>query len=269
LTIAGYLIAVAIDVLFPIALAIWVRRRFGVRWRYLAMGAVVFGVSQLLTRIPAMKLIEYFFLADVLTSSDTAMMVYLGVAAVTAGLFEEVGRYLGWKVLLKKLEKTFDGAVMYGVGHGGLESVLLVGGLAIVGMINALVLPGLDPESLGLPPDQVDQVYEAQRQIAQMPWWLPVMGGLERIFAMCVQISMSVLVVQCFVRGSIKWLWIAIGFHAFIDFTAVFAHQTFGESLGMTWGTVATEGVVAAMAIASLAIVFRLRPGGDPKNPAN
>jgi hypothetical protein len=80
---------------------------------------------------------------------------------------------------------------------------------------------------------------------------------------------MSVLVVQCFVRGSIRWLWIAIGYHAFIDFVAVFAVQTFSESLGTTWGTVATEGVVAVMAIASLAIIFRLRPAGDKKKPAN
>jgi uncharacterized membrane protein YhfC len=260
LTIAGYLIAIAIDVLFPIAVAIWVRKRFGVRWRYLAMGAVVFGVSQMVLRIPAMKLVEYF-IADTLTSSDTAMMIYLGIAAVTAGIFEEVGRFLGWKVLLKKLGKTFDGAVMYGVGHGGLESALLVGGMAVAGMIAALVIPGLDPESMGLPPDQVEQLVEAQQQIASMPWWLPILGGIERIFAMCVQIAMSVLVVQCFVRGSIKWLWIAIGYHAFIDFAAVFAHQTFGDSLGLTWGTVATEGVVAAMAFLSLGIILRLKPG--------
>ena len=262
MSIAGYLIALAIDVLFPVALAIWVRRRFGVRWRYLAMGAVVFGVSQMVIRIPAMKLVEYF-IADTLTSSETAMMIYLAIAAVTAGLFEEVGRFIGWKVLLRKLEKTFDGAVMYGVGHGGLESALLVGGMAVLGMINALVLPGLDPQSLGLPPEQVEQIVEAQRQIAEMPWWLPILGGAERIFAMCVQISMSVLVVQCFLRGSIKWLWIAIGYHAFIDFVAVFAHQTFSDSLGLTGGTLATEGVVAAMAIASLLMVLRLRPAPD------
>ncbi|MBW2278194.1 MAG: YhfC family intramembrane metalloprotease, partial [Deltaproteobacteria bacterium] len=121
-------------------------------------------------------------------------------------------------------------------------------------------VPGLDPDSMGLPADQVEQLYEAQQQLTTMPWWLPVLGGLERIFAMCVQISMAVLVVQCFVRGSIKWLWIAIGYHAFIDFVAVFAHQMFVDSRGMTWGTVATEGLVAMMAISSLGIILRLRP---------
>jgi len=262
LNIAGYLIAIAIDVLFPVALAIWVRRRFRVRWRYLAMGAVVFAISQMAIRIPAMKAIEYFLLADTLKSSDTAMMVYLAIAAITAGLFEEVGRYLGWKVLLKKVERSFEGAVMYGVGHGGLESALLIGGLAVAGMINAIVLPGLDPQSLGLPPEQVQQIVEAQRTFATMPWWLPVLGGVERIFAMIVQISMSVLVVQCFVRGSTAWLWIAVGYHAFVDFVAVFAHQTFGDSLGLTGATLATEGLVAVLGLLSLAIIWRLRPAG-------
>jgi uncharacterized membrane protein YhfC len=258
-TTLSFLVAIAIDVLFPVGLAIWVRRRFRISWRYLAMGAVVFAVSQLLTRIPAMKVLEYF-IADELKASEGLLLDYLVAAAVTAGLFEEVGRYLGWRWLLRKQDKSFGGAVMYGVGHGGLESALLVGGLAVIGLLGTFYVPGLEADALGLTPEQADELREAQHQLATMPAWLPLMGGIERVFAICVQISLSVLVVQCFVRGSIKWLFIAIGYHAFVDFVAVMAQYAFKDPLGPHMSTVATEGFVAVLAVLSLVLILRLRP---------
>ena len=165
-------------------------------------------------------------------------------------------------MLLKNKPRTFDGAVMYGIGHGGLESALLVGGMAAAGMVNALVLPGLDPHSMGLPPDQVEQIVAAREQIASMPPWLPLLGAFERVFALCVQICCSVLVVQCFVRGGLRWLWIAVGYHFAVDLAAVFGARALTDILGETAGMVAVEGVVAAFAAISLVIVFRLAPEG-------
>jgi len=42
--------------------------------------------------------------------------------------------------------KTWSKGVMYGIGHGGLESMLLIGGLALATLINMQVLAsgGLD-----------------------------------------------------------------------------------------------------------------------------
>jgi uncharacterized membrane protein YhfC len=55
LTIASYLIGIGIDIGFPLLLALWVRKKYGVRWKFLPSGALVFFVCQILTRVPAIE----------------------------------------------------------------------------------------------------------------------------------------------------------------------------------------------------------------------
>ena len=50
-----------------------------------------------------------------------------------------------------------------------------------------------------------------------------MLGAVERLFTIVVQISLAVIVVQGFIRKQKRWLWLAIGYHALIDAVAVFA----------------------------------------------
>ncbi|MFO8072360.1 MAG: YhfC family glutamic-type intramembrane protease [Polyangia bacterium] len=257
--IVSYSVAIAFDILMPVALVAWLRRRSGVGWCYLGAGALVFLVFQLLTRIPAMQLGQYL-LADDLRSSQGLTWLWLSAAALSAGLFEEVGRYLGWRVLLRRKTRSFDGALMYGAGHGGLESALLVAGMAAMGLVNALVLPGMDAASLGLSGQHAEQLREAQRQIAEMPGWMPLIGAFERVPAMLIHLSCSLIVLQCFTRGSLRWLWAAIGYHALVDLVGAGGAKALTESFGQTGGMLLVEGLVAILGLTSLAIILRLRP---------
>jgi len=151
---------------------------------------------------------------------------------------------------------------MYGVGHGGLESILLVGGLAIVGLVNAIVLSSMDVSQLPVTGDQLTQVRAAKAQIAAMPWWLPLVGGIERVFAMSIQVSLSVIVLQCFLRNGLKWLWIAIGYHTLVDLAAPLLNHFIGTGKGMGPGVLWVEAVVAIFALFSLLLTLRLR--GQP-----
>src|SRR5215467_9912701 len=56
--------------------------------------------------------------------------------ALSSGLFEEVGRYVGYRVFMGREEKTWSKAVMYGIGHGGAETILQNG----IGQIVPVVL---------------------------------------------------------------------------------------------------------------------------------
>jgi hypothetical protein len=62
-------------------------------------------------------------------------------------------------------------------------------------------------------------------------------------------------VLQVFLRGQSRWLWLAIFWHALLDAVSVYTVRT--------WGVYATEGIVAIFTILSLAILFALR-GEDP-----
>src|SRR5688572_6352228 len=58
----AWMVAVAAAALFgaayPVVAALFVSRRLGTGWRYVAQGAAVFLVFQVLTRIPAVQLLQ-------------------------------------------------------------------------------------------------------------------------------------------------------------------------------------------------------------------
>ena len=73
-------------------------------------------MSQLLTRIPLLGLLNNTVWFNMLSATNV-IMVYL-IVALTAGLFEECGRYFGIKLFLPKEELTWNDAFVFGLGHG-------------------------------------------------------------------------------------------------------------------------------------------------------
>jgi uncharacterized membrane protein YhfC len=147
--IAAMVAAIVFEVVLPLVLALVVRHRLGIGWRYFGYGALIFLLFQLVSRIPITLAIQAA-IAPQLQASRTLLVGWLAVAALSAGVFEEVGRYIGYRWLMKREEKTWPKAIMYGLGHGGLESMLFVAGLTLLTLINLLVLPSV----IGTLPDE-------------------------------------------------------------------------------------------------------------------
>jgi hypothetical protein len=90
-----------------------------------------------------------------------------------------------------------------------------------------------------------------------MPWYDALMGAFERVGALCLQVSMAVMVLQAFTRRNVLWLPAAILWHALVDAVAIFALPT--------WGAYIMEGFVAVLALGSVGLVFGLRtPDSEP-----
>ena len=171
---AGFLIslgiATAFEILLPLALALYVSRRLHVRWRYFWYGVAVFAAVQLFTRVPLVYVLNNV-LASQLKSSQTFLWTWLLMLALTAGLFEEVGRYFGYRIFMGKEEKTWPKGVMYGIGHGGLESIVLVGLLSwAFSLLNILVIQSLDITKL--PATQQATLHDQFATLAAQPAWL-------------------------------------------------------------------------------------------------
>jgi uncharacterized membrane protein YhfC len=250
--------AIIFNVLFPLVLAFIISRRLKVGWRYFWFGALVFFVCQLILRVPAVQVIQAF-ISPQLQASPALLWGWLFILALTAGLFEEVGRYLGYRIFMRSEEKTWNKAVMYGTGHGGLESMLLVAGLGALTLVNLFLIPTLNLSSL--PTEQQRQIVDQFAAIAAQPGWLPLLGAYERLCAITAQIALSVVVVQVFRRRQIRWLWIAVLAHFAFDFAAVGVAQGL-PLIGMSDATVialAAEGVVSIGALVALWTIFVLR----------
>jgi uncharacterized membrane protein YhfC len=251
--LATMAISLAFVVAYPLLLGFLAHRRLGVSWRYFLFGAAIFFVFQLLTRVPALQLLQPI-VAPYLRTSDVLLWTWFVFQALSAGVFEEVGRYVGYRVFMGRQDKTWSMAVMYGLGHGGLESMLLVGGTLLVTLINLLAIRLGGPESI--PPDQRDVAAQQIQSLASQPVWVPLLGAWERLWTVPIQVAFSVLVLQAFRRHNLAWLWLAIAAHALVDLISVGLSQLLGPSISTT---MIVEGAIAAFGVVAVWLIWRLR----------
>lgn len=251
---AASLTATIFEIALPIALIVIAHARLKVGWRYAGFGALIFFTFQIITRVPLIQILQYFLLPTI-KSSRPLLIAFLLFAALTAGIFEEVGRYLGYRWFMGHEEKTWAKGVMYGLGHGGLESAVLVAGLSGVTLLNVWLLTSTN---LGIvPAAQRATAISQLSALAAQPAWLPLLGGWERVCAITAHVMFSLVVLQVFRRGSLGWLWLAIGLHTLLDGVTVLIPQF--VHLGAVGNPLLVEGVVTLFAICSLWAIFALR----------
>jgi len=259
---SGWLLAdamsVAFMIVYPAVVAIWVHRELRVTWRYFGYGALIFFLFQLVTRVPAIQITQAA-LAPRLQSSAALRWGWLLVVALTAGLFEEVGRYVGYRWLMRGQDKTWPRGVMYGVGHGGLEA-WFTAFLAGTTLINLIVLSKTGLASL--PPAAQAQVAQSFAVLNAQPFWFPLLGAWERLWTLPVQVGLSVLVLQVFRKGSLRWLWLAILAHTIVDFTTLALSQV--TAIPAIPRTLLIEALVAVYGIIGLLTIRRFYDGSVP-----
>ena len=256
--VAGFLVALAIEIAFPLLVGAWLVRRFGLRWVVFIYGAVVFVVSQMLIRIPLVQVTQTA-IAPQLEADPLLLWAWIGVLVLTAGLFEETGRWLGYRWFFRRIPRTWANALLYGTGHAGAESILLVGLSVFSSLATYLALTqGAAPA----PPGQ-EATFETLRQtFADLPAWGPLLGGVERVLTLPFHVSAAVLVLQAFVRRNIAWLGLAILWHAFTNLAVVgLARWLQGLDEVPGWvGSVLPEAVLFIIALVSLGIILYFRP---------
>jgi uncharacterized membrane protein YhfC len=240
----------------PLVLGLFLARRLRVGWRLFVVGAVTFVGSQVLhlpfnTQVLSL-VIERLGLTEVQTGVPLAVVALL--YGLSAGVFEEVARYLVYRLQLKEVT-SWGQALMFGAGHGGVEAILL-GGLAAYALFQAVAYRGVDLNGL-VPPEQLELATAQLEAYWSAPWYSTVLGAVERAFTLCFHLSASLLVLKAITRKKPVWLVLAVGWHALVNAVTLFA---FG-----TWGAYVAEGLIGLMALFSLWIVFTLRKheGGD------
>lgn len=251
-------VAIVLVMLLPFLFGMIARKLLAVGWNFFWFGAIVFLVFQLLTRVPAVILLQVTVLGPLLRSSPTFTWIWLVLLAVTAGLFEEVGRYVGYRVLLRREAKTWSKAVMFGLGHEGLESLLLVGGQLLLMLVGLLLLAATSVNSL--PAAERPIIVQQIAAINAQPAWLPLLTVWERLWSFPLQVALAVLVLQVFLRHQLRWLFLAILVHALIDFVVVALPQAFGQT---TTITLLLEGILCGFGLLAVWISWRLREAGD------
>lgn len=148
------------------------------------------------------------------------------VAGLFPGLFEETGRFVAFKTILRK-RKNRETSISYGIGHGGIEVVVLLGLTYINYIIYALMInSGLMQTTINqmmeIAPEQVGQLEEIIVMMTTFSGITLLISVVERIFAVMFHIGASILVFYACKDKSKMWLYpLAIILHTLMDFIAV------------------------------------------------
>jgi uncharacterized membrane protein YhfC len=237
-------------IILPIVLGFWLTRKYKLSWKLFIAGAVTFIASQVL-HIPFLFGLTAMFKNGMLPSPSAAWTTLFNAVllGLLAGIFEESARYILYKFFLKKAN-TWNEGVLVGAGHGGIEAMLL-GVAGVFTLINMVALQNADLSTMGIPAEQLALAQQQVTAFWASPAYMGFIGLLERVFAVCLHLLLSSMVLYSVAYKKPVWFWIALLWHAFVDAAAVYLMPLIG-ALGV-------EGVVAVMALVSLGILFGLR----------
>ena len=169
----------------PLVLATMIQRRRRPGWGLFGIGAVTFVASQVL-HLPFNRLV----LGAGLLPQDTAVVANLLILSIflglSAGLFEEVFRYLAYRFWAKTARDWGQG-LMLGAGHGGIEAILL----GLLGGINWAVMLLVERGGLRavLPPETITAAQTQYAVLMDLPWTMTLFGALERVFALALHLA--------------------------------------------------------------------------------
>ena len=241
--VLAFLAAIALQIGLPTLASVWAVTRLKVGWAVFGYGVLTFAVVGLALMVP----LSSWYARSPAGASWVAARIGLVGALATLGLVtavaEQVARYLGFRLLFRDVRRTWRRAVVFGLGYGSLQSVYLAGLPAAIALANAIALPPIRPEGLGLTPQEAMSLRSAQQHIATMAGWLPLADGAESALMLGLQVGLSVLVVQAFLRASRVWLVYATGLHLAGEASVLLGEAYAQLLLGLLGLLVVTAGV--------------------------
>ena len=147
------------------------------------------------------------------------------VVALFPGVFEETGRLIAFKTVLRK-RKNRETSISYGIGHGCGEAMILLGityieYIVFAVMINLGTFQTVIDQATAQAPDQINKVYALAGQIASFSMASLGVALFERVFAVLFHIGASILVFYACKDKNKTWLYpLAIILHTAMDFIA-------------------------------------------------
>ena len=219
--VPSLIITVVLMIAVPIALFIYWRRKHkeqtNISW--LIAGALGFIVSARMLELG----VHYFcILADNPVSRfiNGSTAVYVLYGTIMAGVFEECGRYVVLKTIMKK-NRTRENAVLYGIGHGGIEILAVLLPAMVLYLVVAILFSAGDTENalktLNITEETAVAALPSVQTAASFDYGVMALNVIERLLAMFVHIGLTVIVYYGVVNSKKLCLPMAIVLHMLAD----------------------------------------------------
>ena len=213
-------IGAVIFLVVPIIIAIIWKKKKKAPFTTILIGAATF-----LLFVTVEKVIQNFFIMD-----TTPMDAFINARPVLwsftvgffPGLFEETGRLVAFKTLLKKRQQR-ETSISYGLGHGGVAEVsvimtyTMISYIAYAALINSGEIATVIEQVRELAPNQLSQIEELIRQLTGFSAMYLLVMIIQRVFAVMFHVGASIMVFYA-CKDKKFWLYpLAILIHTLID----------------------------------------------------
>ena len=237
-SIASMALSALIGIAIPAILYVIFRKK-GANHLPFWIGCITFVLFALVLE----QLAYFFFMKTALWTTIVGNVWLLAlVGGLFAGVFEETGRFVAFKTVLRKKRGNDVNGLMYGAGHGGVEAVILLSVSMVMNIIFSLQYNAGQSSALG--------GLDSAQALLNTPFWTFLVGAVERISAVAIHVALSVLVWFAAKNGKKFWLFpLAIFLHLLVDAVAVVLSRS-GVNVWIIEGAV----YVLAIAFVLLAI---------------
>ena len=220
-SIPSLIITIILMIAIPVAFFLYWRRKHKEQTNisYLIAGALGFVVS---ARVLELGVHYFCILADnpvsrFMKGSTPAYVLY---GTIMAGVFEECGRHIVLKYIMKK-NRTRENAVLYGIGHGGIEILAVLLPSMITYLVIAVLFSSGDVEhalsSLKITEETAAAALPSIQAAAAFDYAMMAMNVMERLLAMLLHIGLTVIVYYGVINAKKAYLPMAVLLHMLMD----------------------------------------------------
>ncbi len=248
----------AIGIILPVGAAIWWIRKYNEKVSTVLVGAATwFLFAIILETLP--KLVLFSGKTAIGRTVLGNIFLYTLLGTLLAGVFEETGRLVAFKTVLKN-RKNRETSIAHGIGHGGFEAMYILLSISIQYIIYGTMI------NAGTYQTVIDSAAAAGTSTASLEAlpgvissWTMGMTGIwiaERIIAMLLHAGLSIMVFYAVKKSRYGLYVLAIILHMAMDTPAAL------YQCGVI-GLYLTEAILAAITIVFFVIVWRTLYSAD------
>jgi uncharacterized membrane protein YhfC len=248
LLLALYLITIIVEIGLPVALAVWLLRKYSSSWMLIVTGMITYAISELI-HIPALNGLKLLFSNGTLPTPAAQWVPLLNglVIGLLAGLVENILRWVGFKVNGKN-SKPFRSGVALAIGHGGVE-LALVGILIAVNLGSVLFYNAGAQIAKGVATSTVQATLQQIASYWASPWYYSPISLFEHLVTFTLQFVASFMVWRAVAQRRPLWLLLAV------------LYQTVNEGIvtflsGQGWGLWEIEGILALFLLLNVLMIY-------------
>lgn len=233
------IVTLCITLILPVIVAVVysIKNKGKKVWQAWLLGAAGFFVLQMLIRVPILSVVSTFPAFTKLITEH--YVIYCLILAITAAMFEVIARFGVAKILQKNL--CYEKALAAGLGHGGIESMLLIGMTYVNNLLYAFMIQTgsfdvmlAQVQATGaVTEEQLGQLAAVKIALVETATGAFYLAGYERILTMICHAAMSLFVCyMVYKKKAVLGVGIAFLIHFCIDFVSPLMNGMATEYLG-------------------------------------